>query len=101
MLIKKFGSWNVTHKGIEWAGTPAVDYEIHHTRLTETAKWGDVTIYDWPVHMVQKTWLTRGDINDLTSALIFAANHFGKVFSPPIWKDTLDLQATELQSHGK
>lgn len=101
MLIKRFGSWNVTDNGIEWAGTPAVEYVIHHTRLTEMVERGGVIIYDWPVHMVEKTWLKREDINDLTDALRFAGNHFGQAFSPDIWKDTLELQASELRSHDK
>lgn len=101
MLIKKFGSWNVTDDGIEWAGTPPVEYVISRNRLTETAEWGSVTIYDWPVHMVQKTWLKRDDIKDLTEALRFAGEHFNEVFSADIWKATLELQESELRSRGK
>lgn len=101
MLIKRFGSWNVTDNGIEWAGTPPVEYVIDHNRLTETAEWGGVKIYDWPVHMVQKTWLKREDINNLTEALRFAGNHFNAEFSADIWEATLQLQESELQRQGK
>jgi hypothetical protein len=101
MGTKEFGSWKVTNKGIEWAGTPPVEYVIDKDRLGETAVWGGTKIYDWPVHMVQKTWLQRKDINDLTQALRFAAEHFGVPLSDDIWEASLQKQEAELQARGK
>jgi hypothetical protein len=98
MSSKKFGNWLVTTDGIEWNGTPKIEYLIDGDRLAETADIGGVTVYDWPFHMVNKTWLSREDIQDLNEAFQFACKQFNVVLSDSIWEDTLKIQAKDLRT---
>ncbi|HWD28590.1 MAG TPA: hypothetical protein VG387_15570 [Rhizomicrobium sp.] len=44
--------------GDEQGSTP--DYEIPASRLLETTARDGVELYDWPVHMAEKTWIFLG-----------------------------------------
>jgi hypothetical protein len=46
--------WLVSENGM-MARKPSPTYEISVSRLTECT--GDMSCYDWPVHMAEKTWV--------------------------------------------
>lgn len=80
MIPFKIGNWLIDKDGIKWDGTPKVDYRISKERITEAGPPNRDKMYDWLVHMPQKTWLTREDIYALNTALIYAMEAFGIAF---------------------
>jgi len=48
--------WEVTDYGVE-SKRPAPTYNFEAARLLETADHGHGPMYDWPVHMAEKTWV--------------------------------------------
>ena len=73
--ITRFGQWIVTTAGIEWGG-PECCYIITKNSLWETREYGDDHIWNWPVHLVEKTWLKEADLQQFNKALSFAQNCF-------------------------
>lgn len=54
----KNDQWKVTEYGLESVkpGAP-YEYYIEASRLLERGGAGNGTLYDWPVHMAEKTWI--------------------------------------------
>jgi hypothetical protein len=98
MEISKIGSWTITADGIIWSGQPDVDYLIHKDRLDKAGTGERENTYDWLIHMVEKTWLTRKDIYALNTAFIFALEYFKVGFSKEIsFVETFKEQEKELK----
>ena len=76
MIPFKIGNWLIDEDGIKWNGKSAVTYNIHKSRLAEAGPPGRENMYDWLVHMPEKTWLTREDIYSLNTALLYAMEYF-------------------------
>jgi hypothetical protein len=73
--IINFGKWIVTTKGILWK--PKVNaYFIDCDRLWEARPDKQRDKFDWPLHLVEKTWLTESDIYQLNTAFSFALDYF-------------------------
>ncbi|PHR49840.1 MAG: hypothetical protein COA32_01515 [Fluviicola sp.] len=72
----RFGNWKVNEEGIEWVGSVG-EYFIHKSRLNETGHGERSGMFDFLVHLTEKTWLSQSDIIDLNEAYQFAFNHFG------------------------
>lgn len=49
------GNWTITDEGIRWCGTPQVNCFISKDRLAETGVGDRANMYNWLVHMVEKT----------------------------------------------
>lgn len=77
----KFGNWLITEEGINWDGPTGRPYLIPKDRLTESGSGDRSKMYDWLVHLVEKTWITENDVYALNTAFIFAVEHFGVGFS--------------------
>jgi hypothetical protein len=59
-------------------------------------------MYDWLVHMVEKTWLTRTDIYALNTALIYAMEEFKIPFPDDLsFVATFNEQDKELVTNKK
>lgn len=77
--------WMVTDYGLEAiAGSAAregltPDYSIEASRLTETVERPE-KVYDWPVHMSEKTWVNIGEFIDAFKA---ALDHHAGKYEPP------------------
>lgn len=56
MAVYANKQWAVTDFGME-AVEPLPTYEIDAERLGETTDRAGVPLYDWPVHMAEKTWV--------------------------------------------
>lgn len=80
--MQQFGKWLITTDGIEWTG--GVKYLIDKNTLNEESPDDTARMYDWLLHLTEKTWLTRDDIYALNSAFIYALDHFGVGFNPEI-----------------
>lgn len=72
--------WAVTSYGVE-SVPPESKYHFEASRLTEMRGDGADAIYDWPVHMAEKTWV---DIEAFIDAFKKALElHAGK-YAPPV-----------------
>lgn len=92
----KIGNWLITGEGIRWAGTAKIDYIIPRDRILEAGTGDRSNMYDWLVHMVDKTWLTEEDIYTLNTAFVFAIAHYGLDFTTCSFADTLVEQQREI-----
>jgi hypothetical protein len=71
--------WQVTDYGMESA-KPAPTYHFEGRRLLETQGAGMGEMYDWPVHMAEKTWVdVEAFIEAFTQALKLHSDKIGKV----------------------
>jgi hypothetical protein len=98
MIPFKIGNWLIDQEGIKWDGKPKTDYLIAKARLTEAGPQGRSKMYDWLVHMPEKTWLTRADIYALNTALIYAMEEFKIPFPKNLsFVETFEQQEKELK----
>jgi hypothetical protein len=80
MPAQRIGNWEITKEGISWKGQPDVKYSIPTERLTECGPGERANMYDWLVHLPEKTWLTETDVYSLNTALIYAIELSGRGF---------------------
>jgi len=80
----KIGNWLINDNGIQWDGQPAVDYKIFKNTLNCIGSGDREKMYDWLVHLPEKTWITENDIYTLNTALVYSLEYFGIGFSPDI-----------------
>lgn len=94
MVPKQIGKWLVTEHGIEWTGIN--DYFIEKERLLEAGPADRINMYDWLVHLPEKSWLSVEDIYALNTAFIFALDYFGFNFNSRSFVTTLIEQEQHL-----
>jgi hypothetical protein len=72
--------WAVTDYGVE-SVKPAPTYHFNAERLLEAAGAGMGKLYDWPVHMAEKSWVSIDAFNDafVKAIEIHAGRYEGKV----------------------
>lgn len=93
MIPIKIGNWLIDQDGIKWDGVPKHTYEISKDRITEERD----DMFDWLIHMPQKTWLTREDIYALNTAFIYAIEKFDITVPPNMsFVETLIVQDNQL-----
>ncbi len=97
----KIGNWDVTTNGIEWKGPYGRELLIDKDRLDEGGIGDRENTYDWLIHLVEKTWLTRGDIYALNSAFIYALQEFDIDLNSQSFSKTIQLQDKELAEMEK
>ena len=83
-FMTQFGKWTVTADGIE-KGSPN-KYHILRNVLGQEGQGDREGMYDWLIHISQKTWMAPEDVNDLCKAFEFA---MGNDLSPEMYKATL------------
>lgn len=88
--IIEFGVWKVTEYGIEHS---KYTYPIAKERLWETTDRYDEELWDWLIHMVEKTWLSDDDLKDLVIAFAFAQDYFID-HKPPHEGDNVSMAQT-------
>lgn len=103
-VIKEFGYWTVSDEGIEFNNMPNGDhYEILISALwhTHSRYDGGIYVWEWPFHLMDKTWLTIHDLADFNAALHFAQEYFKNLKPNNVkgasWKDTVEEQIIRLQ----
>lgn len=77
MVPFKIKNWLITEEGISWNGEPDVSYNISRDRLLELGPGDRNRMYDWLVHMPEKTWLTETDVYAPNTAFMYAAEYYG------------------------
>jgi hypothetical protein len=76
MALFKNQQWAVITSGIE-SLLPAPAYFIDANRLVEQGSAGRGKLYDWPVHMIEKTWVdTEAFIEAFSKALEWHAGNY-------------------------
>lgn len=84
----KFGNWSVTQEVIIWQqDKDGMSYEIPIDRLFE--RLNDSHIFDWLVHVPEKTWMTAKNTYNLNSSFMFAVEQY-KLPIP----DDMSIEAT-------
>lgn len=76
MIPFKIGNWLINDDGIQWDGIPKINYVISRDRIVEPGPQGRSNMFDWLVHMPEKTWMTREDSYSLNTAIIYAMEAF-------------------------
>ena len=98
--IFRCGKWVLTDECIYWDGGE-YPYPMYKERLWETRPDNENDKFDWPIHLIDKSWLKKQDIIDFNTVFFFAVDYF--VSSKPentkasIYK-TLSLQRKFLES---
>lgn len=95
MVPITIGKWEVTEEGIQWTGDN--EYFIDKDRLLESGPGSRSNMYDWLVHLPEKTWLSKEDIYALNTALVYAINYFGLDFHKNSFVETIVLQQNQLK----
>jgi hypothetical protein len=72
--------WAVTKYGVETV-PPESKYHFEASRLTEMRGDGEDGIYDWPVHMAEKTWVNIESFIDVFKKALEL--HVGR-YAPPV-----------------
>lgn len=72
-------NWIITEDGIDGSkGAQDPEYFIHKERLLETTYRLDRTLlYDWPVHLSEKSFMTKDVIQELLGVFEKAVEEFG------------------------
>ncbi len=91
MTIHTNNQWEVLETAIRSVG-PAPKYEISIQRVYETTNRSAGTLYDWPVHMAEKTWV---DTDLFNRAFDVAIRHHSKVTAEDIDEDMLSASYAE------
>jgi hypothetical protein len=76
-MITKFGTWEIDEKfGLFSKVNPTHKYKIAKERLWETTEYKGQIVWDWLIHLAEKTWITTSNFNDLVAAFLFAQDFF-------------------------
>jgi hypothetical protein len=90
----KFGNWDVTEEGIDWAGKDLQRFSLKMGSLLETIEVedSDETMYKWIVIATQEDWLTVDDLYDLNFAFVYAAAQTDVDFNYDIFDKSVAYQ---------
>jgi hypothetical protein len=87
--------WAVTDHGVE-SVKPAPTYHFNAERLLETNGAGLGQLYDWPIHMAEKTWVdTEAFIDAFLQALKLHAGRYEGKADPSKLSATIDKARQE------
>lgn len=92
----KIGNWLIIEDGIKWDGQLEVDYLIPKDRLLELGGGKRSNMYDWLLHIPEKTWVTEADIYALNTAFIYAIDYFDLDFKTASFYSSLIEQQKEI-----
>lgn len=74
MAIIKFGIWQVESDALVAKG--GHDYIIECSRFWETRDYNGHLVWDWLIHLAQKTWIDKESVKDLNTAFFFCQDYF-------------------------
>jgi hypothetical protein len=76
-MLTKFGIWEIDEDfGIIGKVNPIYDYNITKESLWKTRKFQDLYVWEWLIHLTEKTWITIENYNDFVTAFTFAQDFF-------------------------
>ena len=76
MSIIKFGIWQVEPDAL--VAKDGHDYIIECGRFWETRDYNGHLVWDWLIHLAQKTWIDKESVKDLNTAFFFCQDYFRK-----------------------
>ena len=74
--IIKFGIWQVESDAL--VGKGARDYIIECSRFWETRDYNGHLVWDWLIHLTEKTFINKENVKDLNTAFFFCQDYFRK-----------------------
>ena len=90
----KIGNWEYSGESIDWKGKPFIDYHIDATILLDTTKRYGPMMYDWLIHLAEKSWISAKDAVDLQELFIHVSNRRELDIDPDIMMNTIrEMQA--------
>lgn len=76
-MLTKFGIWEIDEEfGLVGKVNPGYDYNIAKERLWETTEYRGQLVWEWLIHLTEKTWITVDNYNDLVAAFLFGQDFF-------------------------
>lgn len=95
-MITKFGIWQIDENvGLLGKVNPTHDYKIAKETLWETTEYKGQIVWDWLIHLTEKTWIDTESLNDLIVAFLFAQDYF-KSFKPSNARNASNAQTIYL-----
>ncbi|MFD2915339.1 hypothetical protein [Psychroserpens luteus] len=76
IAIIKFGIWQVESDAL--VGKGGRDYIIESSRFWETRDYNGHLVWDWLIHLTEKTWINQESVKDLNTAFFFCQDYFRK-----------------------
>ena len=76
MAIIKFGIWQVESDAL--VGKGERDYVIESNRFWEIRNYNGHLVWDWLIHLTEKTWINKENVKDLNTAFFFCQDYFRK-----------------------
>jgi len=99
--IFRAGKWVLTEECLYWDEKGKYPYPIVKERLLEKRPDNLLDKYDWPLHLIEKTWQTDEDIYNFNTVFFYALDYFQDLKAEKnngcIWK-TLNEQGKILQA---
>lgn len=99
ITIIKFGIWQVESNAL--VGKGRIDYIIECNRFWETRDYNGYLVWDWLIHLTDKTWINKENVKDLNTAFFFCQDYFKEnkpVNSPYVsTAQTLNIQKQILE----
>lgn len=72
--IIKFGFWQVEPDAL--VAKDGHDYIIECGRFWETRDYNGHLVWDWLIHLANKSWITKDNVKDLNTAFFFCQDYF-------------------------
>jgi hypothetical protein len=91
--MKKFGSWAVSEKGIDWTEDGSKNkYSIPVSELVMIEKEEGEPMYKWLVDALDQEFIDVEDLYDLNYAFVYACGKLNVDFDYDVLETTLNYQ---------
>jgi hypothetical protein len=95
MMHHRIGNWEINNEGIFWKGE-GYEYTIIKNTLLD-ARPSSPRLFDWHLHLAEKTWVTANDMHDFNQAFLYAINAYRMTLPESMsLEETLEEQAVIL-----
>lgn len=92
MTPLKIGNWLINNDGIKWDGSGGGIVTLERDSITEFGSAERGNVYDWLIHVPEKTWMTPEDTYALNAAFIYAVGVFNLNFDADCFAESLIAQ---------
>lgn len=75
-MIAKIGIWELNDFGLTGKIGVSYDYNIGKDTLWDTRNFRGQLVWDWLIHLTEKSWITPENINEFNIAFLFAQDYF-------------------------
>jgi hypothetical protein len=89
MTPLKIGNWLITNDGIKWDANDGGNVTLERESITELGSAERGNMYDWLIHVPEKTWMTHADTYALNAAFIYSIGAFNLNFDADCFTETL------------